>query len=180
MDSEFSDLEIVREVLAGDRNAYEKIVKKYEQKVFRLCHSIVGAEDAEDAAQEIFLKTFESLSQFKAESSFSTWLYRIAANHCLNLLTKRKRKKEESLDSLIQEWADKKTPFSQSLEDQDTVQTLLNLISPNEKVLLILREIEELSYAEIAETLEISLESVKVGLFRARESLLDAAKRLNL
>src|SRR3989338_8349294 len=102
MTNSIPDLEIIKKVLSDDIQSFEEIVKRYQEKVFSLCISMVGQSNAEDAAQEIFLKIYESLSQFKGESSFSTWVYRVTSNHCLNILSKNKREKMESLEDLVE------------------------------------------------------------------------------
>ena len=159
-----------------------RLVERYQERIFRLCAGIVGMSSAEDAAQEAFLKAYKNLSRFRGESKFSTWLYRIASNHCLDMVKKNKSSKEESLEKLNSEQGDSsalfavKGSFTASLENRETVRALLNNLSADERMILVLREQEGLSYQELAETLEISLDAVKVRLFRAREALLNEAK----
>jgi len=86
----------------ADPKNFAKIVEKYQGRVIRLCASIVGESNAEDAAQEIFIKVYESLDEFKDRSAFSTWLYRIVYNHALDLLRKEKRRRAESWDALVE------------------------------------------------------------------------------
>ena len=178
-----SDFEIIEEVLSGREESFEKIVLKYQERVLRLCSSMVGGSQAEDAAQNIFLKVFESLGNFRARSSFSTWLYRIASNHCLNLIKKKKQEKTDSLDLRLEEYGSSAEPLSKgpspeaSLEGRQTVGFLLAQMSPEEAIILSLREIEGLSYSELTESLGISLDTVKVRLFRARKSFIEASKK---
>src|SRR3989344_1214542 len=132
------DLEIIRKVTSGDAAAYQGLVRKYQDKVFRLCVSMLRDSGAEDAAQEVFIKVYESLSRFRGESAFSTWLYRVASNHCLNILAKRKREKTESLDALMERSAEgfPSAPASHSplnlLEKKHSVQSILKEMSPDE------------------------------------------------
>jgi RNA polymerase sigma-70 factor (ECF subfamily) len=177
------DFQTIEEVLSGRRESFEKIVRKYQERVLRLCYSVVGESEAEDAAQEVFLKTYESLAQFKGKSSFSTWIYRVAANHCLNILSKRKRERTESLDALaeraggdIPSLADNRSPLY-ILEKRQMVLGILERLSAEERMILALRELEGLNYRELAETLDISLDLVKVRLFRARKSFLGFSKK---
>ena len=172
------DHEVIRDILLGNTDAFSEIVQKYQDKVIRLCFAMVGPADAEDAAQEAFLKVYDSLSKFRGESSFSTWLYRVASNHCLDLLSKRKRQKEESLDSLIQKSGEgvfSDSPSSSpgrsadNLMRRETVIWVLERLSPEERRILVLREIEGLSYIELSRTMGISMDLVKVRLFRARK-----------
>lgn len=181
--AEESDIGIARKAQAGDRSAFERLVRKYQGKVLRLCCSFLGKDSAEDAAQEIFIKVFESLDQFKAMSAFSTWLYRIASNHCLNILAKRKREKTESLDAIqsrsgdhARQFADK-SDLATAAENREYLTSLLSQLAPDHKTVLILREVNGLNYRELADTLDISMDAVKVRLFRARKALLQAAQK---
>lgn len=184
MKNNASDLEIIDKVISGDTQSFEKMIKRYEGKLLRLCHSMVGESQAEDAAQEIFLKAYESLGQFKGDSSFSTWLYRIASHHCLNIISKRKREKTESLDALIEKLGDhipmltENHLVSNAFENQQMVQLVLDQLSSEERIILALREMEGLSYKELSETFEISQDLVKVRLFRARKNFLEIAKKI--
>lgn len=144
-----------------------------------LCMSLLrDAGEAEDAAQEIFIKTYQSLRSFQGNSKFSTWLYRIAANHCKDLLRKRIREKTESLEALVEKsneesrssWEPSVDPRSAREASQRTEQ-LLSMLSPDERLILTLREAQGLNYQEIAETLHCSVDAVKARLRRARQSV---------
>ena len=183
------DHQIIRDILSGNTEAFSELVQKYQDKVLRLCFAMVGPSDAEDAAQEAFLKVYGSLSKFRGESSFSTWLYRVASNHCLDLLYKRKRQKEESLDSLNEKSGEgvfSDSPASSpgrsadSLMRRETVLWILERLSPEERRILVLREIEGLSYIELSQTMGISMDLVKVRLFRARKAFSKEAKNHGL
>jgi RNA polymerase sigma-70 factor (ECF subfamily) len=170
---------IICEVNSGNINAFADIVRVYQGKVLGLCRSLLGdATQAEDAAQEIFLKAYQSLSTFRRDSSFSTWLYRISANHCKDLLRKRTRQKTESLEALTDQMGDAverlfKAPAQAevSAENAECMEKILSQLSPHERLILTLREAEGLSYQEIAETLECTVDAVKARLRRAREAL---------
>jgi RNA polymerase sigma-70 factor, ECF subfamily len=173
----------IEDVLSGTTEAFAVIVREYQAKVLGLCTStLADRTQAEDAAQEIFIKAFKALSSFKRHSSFSTWLYRIAANHCKDVLRSRARQKTESLDRMIEERGEEaydalgqtKAPGSGT----DTVERVLSRLSPEERVLLALREVDGLSYLEIARTLDCSLDAVKARLRRARIALQETAKKL--
>jgi len=184
MEHSNSDFEIIQTVLAGDIQLFEDLVKRYQGKVLRLCYSMVGASASEDAAQEVFIRVYKSLHQFKGESSFSTWIYRVTSNHCLNLLSKKKRERTESLEALTEKSREKMSllPQDQSplkhLENQQAVHLILSRMSPEERAILSLREMEGLNYKELSETLDISMELVKVRLFRARKSFIEIAKKI--
>ena len=183
--SQPDDIEIIRSVVRGDAEAYAVIVRRYQDRVLRLCFSILGGMDAEDAAQEVFLKAYDSLDRFRMEASFSTWLYAIAYRHCLNLLDKRNRRKTESLDALKEKMGERADslaaePERSGREDAAAaVRPLLEGLSHDERAILALRELEALSYKEIARTLGISVDAVKIRLFRARAAFREAARSRN-
>jgi RNA polymerase sigma-70 factor, ECF subfamily len=178
MDPTSLDLDIVNRTLAGDREAYAELVRRHHTKMIGLCASLLGNRtEAEDAAQEIFIKAFHSLSSFRQDSSFSTWLYRIASNHCLDLLRRRARQRSESLEALLERSGDKvETLFAapsdpSSPEMEELAHQILASLPPDYRLILTLREAQGLSYQEIAKTLDISLDSVKARLHRARKLL---------
>ena len=145
------------------------------------CYSLLGGEsEAEEAAQEIFIKAYRYLGKFRGDSSFSTWLYHITSNHCLDLLRKRKRRPTVSWDALVEQEGermhrllDHKTLPDSSLENRDLVEKILSTLSPDQRNLLTLRESQELSYEEIAKILGCTINAVKSRLSRARKALQD-------
>ena len=169
----------IEQVLRGDREAYAELVRAHQAKILRLCAGVLGNEsEAEDAAQDVFFKAYRSLASFRKESAFSTWLYRIATNHCRDLLRKRSRQKAESIEKMLEESgaaAEKLlTPSSNSrsaAESADLIEQILRQLSPDERLILTLREVQGLSYQEIAQVLRCSLDAVKARLRRARETL---------
>ncbi|MFH1725258.1 MAG: sigma-70 family RNA polymerase sigma factor [Elusimicrobiota bacterium] len=170
---------IIEEVRSGSTAAYAGLVRRHQQMVLSVCASMLGASDAEDAAQEVFLKAFRSLGKFQAAASFSTWLYRIATNHCLDTLKKASRQREESWDALLErdgELSPGSSPPARSesaaLEDKDLVERILSGLKPEYRAILVLRELQGLSYRELAETLDCSIDSVKALLRRAREAFM--------
>lgn len=159
-------------------------MRSYQGKVLGLCTSLLNnASEAEDAAQEIFVKAYQALGSFHGDSKFSTWLYRIAANHCKDLLRKRSRQKTESLDALIERSGDEvQNLWEPSFDPRNSagaaelVKKLLDSLSPDEMLILTLREVQGLSYQEISETLKCSLDAVKSRLRRARETLQEKSR----
>jgi RNA polymerase sigma-70 factor (ECF subfamily) len=134
--------------------------------------------DAEEAAQDIFVKAYHSLGKFKRDSTFSTWLYRIATNHCLDILRKKNRRKTVSLESLVEDEGDRiqslfSTPpqAASVLENRELIGKILSTLPEDYRIILTLREADGLEYQEIAETLDISLDAVKGRLARARRHL---------
>jgi len=173
------DRELIRETLSGRpaaHDAYETLVRRYEAKIRRLCASLLSdAAEADDAAQEVFLKAYRSLDRFRADASFSTWLYRIAANHCRDCLRARARAASESWEALVEQQGDRierllsAPPGIDTSGEVDLVQRVLDQLSPDYRLILVLREVEGLSYEELAETLHCSLDAVRGRLSRARE-----------
>ncbi len=170
---------LIEQVLRGDRGAYAELVRANQGKVLRLCASLLGNEsEAEDAAQEIFLKAFHSLASFRRESAFSTWLYRIAVNRCRDLLRKRSRERTESLDALLEKSGDAAEKlFAASMDPRsnmemvDLIDRVLSPLSTDQRFILMLREAQGLSYQEIGQVLRCSVDAVKSRLRRAREAL---------
>ena len=172
--------EIIARVRTGEVEAYAELVRAHQAAILRLCASLLShAADAEDAAQEIFLKAYDALGSFRQDAAFSTWLYRIATNHCRDLLRQRARQRAESLDALLEAagdaaemlFAPAQDPRS-AMQTRDLIEQVLRRLSPDERLLLTLREAQGLSYQELAAVLDCSLDAVKARLHRAREALL--------
>jgi RNA polymerase sigma-70 factor (ECF subfamily) len=173
------DFELIERFKSGDTSAFEEIVLTYQDKIYSLCRYMLGnAHDAEDAAQDAFLKAYQALPKFQPEASLYTWLYRIATNTCID----HKRKPIfESLfgdsgegEKLIHDRAsDAPSPekLYQSKQIDEALRESLGKLSPKLRAIIILKEIEELSYEEIADALEISMGTVKSRIARAREEL---------
>jgi len=150
------------------------------------CFSMLSNRtDAEEAAQDIFVKVYQSLPKFKGDSSFSTWLYRVTANHCLDILRKRNRRRTVSLDALIEQDGDQiqklfSTPgvASSQMEDRQLVDKILSTLPENYRTILTLREADGLEYQQIADVLNCSLDSVKGRLARARKQLQENVRHL--
>jgi RNA polymerase sigma-70 factor (ECF subfamily) len=178
------DLDVIQKVLGGERNAYAELVRKYEARVRGLCRAMLGgAEPAEDAAQEIFIKCYQALSKFRQDSSFSTWLYRIAVNHCHDLQRKIARRKTESWEALVEKEGERiERLFAVSPEREsgpeapELLHRLLAHLSEKSRTVLILREVQGLSYQAMAETLKCSLDAIKARLKRARRELSGKAR----
>ena len=172
----------------GDEAAFEELVNRYENKIFRLTRNITGnQEDAEDAMQEAFFKAYTHLQGFQGDSRFYTWLVRIAANEALMRL-RRRRPGQFSLDEPLEGESDL---MPRELEDwrpsperkyADTeMQTLLaeavEKLEPEYRIVLVLRDVEELSTQDAAEALGISVAAVKSRLLRARLKLREKLNR---
>ncbi len=176
------EVQIVQCVLQGDVNAFEKLVLEYEKAVFGITQRMCGnAEDAADMTQETFIKAYNSLSSFRGDSKFSVWLYRIATNVCLDFLRSKSRKPTVSLsaedddgEEVELDIADESQSPERLLErglTRDAVRRGLNALSPEYRQILLLREIQGLSYEEIADVLTLEVGTVKSRIFRARKRL---------
>ncbi len=178
------DLVIVERVLGGDVNAFETLVLSYEKNVYNLALRMVkNAEDASDMTQEAFVRAYSSLASFRGESKFSVWLYRIVSNVCLDFLRSRSRHPTVSLsvenddgeeDEL--DIADTSLSPEEVLERRLTCESVrrgLDALSEEYRQILLLREIQGLSYEEIAQVLSMELGTVKSRIFRARKKLCD-------
>lgn len=178
------DLDLVRRCREGDQQAFRVLVERYEGRIYNLACSILGdREIARDAAQTAFIRAYQALPRFRADSGFYTWLYRIAVNVCLNAAQKEKRRRDStSLDTLLDSghfstehlW-ERRTPASdfERLKLQETIQEVLNLISPDHRLVIVLKDIEGMSQEEISKTLNCSVGTVKSRLSRARAHLRD-------
>lgn len=162
----------------GDLTALAVVFKLYGTPVYRLARRMMGNQaDAEDATQEIFLRTFEQADKFHGRSSLFTWLYRLAVRHCLNELKRRRRRdvREHALtdgDQLAyRETARSPLEHLVVKEESEFLDALLQSLAPNYRACILLREVQGLSYAEIAEHLEIPIGTVMSRLARARQVL---------
>ncbi|MCB4756950.1 MAG: RNA polymerase sigma factor [Elusimicrobia bacterium] len=169
------DFEIINEILSGNQDAYGILVRRYHLKVMGFCLSILkNRTESDDAAQEIFLKAFKGLASFQGESAFSTWLYRIAYNHCMNVQKSRQRHRLESLDALLErgngEIGEDRITSASLGEESDLVQKALFSLPEDYRAVLNLR-LRGLNYKEISLALNISLDTVKARLKRSRQSL---------
>lgn len=169
-------------VLGGDVNAFEPLVHAYEKTVYNLALRALGSrEDAEDVTQEAFLKAYRSLSSFRGESKFSVWLYRIVSNLCLDHLRARQRRPAQSLtvENEEGETDELEIPdehFSpEKLLDRkltrEAVQRGLQTLPDDARQILLLRELQGLSYEEIGQVLALEPGTVKSRIFRARKRL---------
>jgi RNA polymerase sigma-70 factor (ECF subfamily) len=151
---------------------------------------LLSKADADDAAQEVFLKAFASLHKYTKDLSFSAWLYRIASNHCLDVLRKKKRQKTDSLDSLIEKRGEQEEDFllgvpdpAEALDEKASKVALalkaLSFLSVDQRQILILREVEGLHYEQICSVMGCSLDAVKARLRRARQKLQEEARHFS-
>lgn len=167
------DWELVETARGGDRPAFNQLVLKYRNRVLGVAVRMLGDRgEAEDLAQDVFVKVFRALKDFQHEALFSTWLYRVTANSCLNRI--QKRKQEKSMTSVLDDPEAHPDPAANPqrvLEEKQAkllVEKAIQDLPSDQRVILILRDIEGLSYEDIAESLGIELGTVRSRLHRAR------------
>lgn len=167
------ELELIERCKANDTNAFEKLILTYETKIYNLCFYILkNKEDALDAAQEVCIKIYKSISKFKGDSKFSTWVYRITYNTCMDYV--KKRKDDIPYDDFINSESNEDNKIDEIIESRELKLEIRNCIMKmNEdfRTIVILRDIDGLSYQEIAGILSIEVGTVKSRLSRARETL---------
>lgn len=171
----------IRQAMAGDREAFTRLVEAYQIPVYNLAHRMLGdAREAEDAAQEIFLRAYTRLTTYQTDKKFSSWLLAIASHYCIDLLRQR-RFTWLSLDELPFLDQDAGSAWNQPeetairQEERDEVRKMLDQLPPQYRIAVILRYWYDLSYCEIAEVMKITESAVKSRLYRAREMLAQRA-----
>lgn len=182
------DILLVKAFQGGDRTAFDKLVNRHKGRVFNLCYWFLGDyHDADDAAQETFIKIYRSLGKFRMESALRTWIFRIAVNTCKNRCTSsafRNRKKTISFDNPGEgpgtgagfNIPNANASPSEELERKERMHQIregINALPPDQREVLTLRDIEGLSYEEIVQVTGIPLGTVKSRLARARTELKD-------
>ena len=177
-----TDQELVRRVQAGDQTAFNLLVLKYQHRVLKLVGRFVNdPAEAEDVAQEAFLKAYRALASFRGDSAFYTWLYRIAINTAKNaLVSQRRRPVDFDLDLQDPEQYDRQaklkeadTPEGVLLTDEirAVVEQAMEQLPEDLRTAIVLRELEGLSYEEIAEAMDCPVGTVRSRIFRAREAI---------
>ena len=166
---------IIKEILNGKTEQYEYFLNRYGQQVFVLVDRIVSCqEDAEELTQDVFLKAFQQLSSFKAESSFSTWIYRIATNLAISAVRKKRNDVLRLEDSVFANLSD--TQVDEALEDEseeqmERLQQAMNQLEADERALITIYYLEEKPLVEVAFILGITEGNAKVKLHRIRKKL---------
>jgi RNA polymerase sigma-70 factor (ECF subfamily) len=162
-----ADGALVARAANGDVEAYEQLVRRHQLPVYRHCLNMLGDEgDAAETAQDVFFTVWRSLTKFRGESELSTWLYRVATNRCLNVLRQRKVPTLPLVDQPSSHGLPE-GEFERKQIDERINQAIASL-TPEQRVALLLREVEGLNYEQIARVLGISLAAVKGRLNRAR------------
>lgn len=187
------DATLVKGVQTGDTAAFDNLVLRYKDRVFNLCYRILGDfHEADDSAQETFLKVFRSIKGFRFDAAFSTWLYRVAVNTCKNRLKSSEYRRKNMTISLenpgysgtgappreIRDNGDSPGNHVEKKERIRQVQEAVNALPPDQKTVVTLRDIQGFSYEEIADITGLNLGTVKSRLSRARLGLREQLKGL--
>lgn len=181
-----ADRDLVERCRTGDRRAFRLLVERYERMVFHTVVTMIGDPvEADDVAQEVFIKVYRSIRQFEGQSKFSVWLYRVAVNQCLDYLKYRNRRPQAvSIDGIMREndgtleflFMDPAPAADEAYEDrqlQAAIRRILDSLTPEQRLIIRLKDIEGRSQEEIAGILGCPVGTVKSRLNRAREVLKD-------
>ncbi len=170
--AEPEDDRLVAKAQAGDRSAFSELVRRHQTVVYRVCYGVLGnLEDAEDAAQEAFLRAYDKLCSFQGHSSFRTWMLRLAVNLSLNYRTRRKT----DLPLLDGQATSDPGPEAQAIRSDDTARlhTALQQLQPGHRAAVVLRDLEGIGFREIGELLEVPEGTARVWAYRGRQRLKD-------
>ena len=175
------EAELIKRSKNGDVDAFERLISPYQKKILNFAYRMLASrEDAEDAAQEVFVKAYKALGSFDAESGFSTWLYKIASNTCLDELRRRKRRGDDKSISINRESEDGEyelplhdetnSPYlsAQKKEAHKALASAIEQLGEEHRAVVVMRDINGLSYEEIARITDSAVGTVKSRLCRAR------------
>ncbi len=188
--SDDEEVEWIRRAQRGNAEAFGFLVERYQRRVFSLAYHLINRrEEVEDLAQEIFMKAFLGIRSYHGRSSFGTWLSRIAVNHCYDYLRRRRTARVSYFSQMSEEGqraleaeAQSPTPDGMDIEDRmaqrQLTAKLLSRAPADDRVILGLKELDDLSVEEIAEVLELKESTVKVRLHRARKRMLEDFRRM--
>ena len=169
------DVHLVRAAQLGDVFAFEELLRRHRTRIYRVAlRMLANPADAEDAAQDAFLQCWSALPRFRAESSFSTWLVQIVTNRCLNMLRSRRA---DPLEGRGEARAARLTEVVEARAELEALAGALVGLTPEQRAPLVLRELEGLSYEEIADVLEVTVPAVKGRIHRARLELVGAMRQ---
>ena len=173
--------DLIEKAKAGDVKSFEILIANYKKRAFNIAYRMLGnLEDANDVTQESFLKIYRSIDKFKGKSSFSTWLYSIVSNTCIDFIRRNRKKTTISIDTNYDEdgyeieIADEKNTTESLFEKKEIIRSIhdaINRLNHDQKIVIILRDIQGFSYFEISKILNISEGTVKSRISRGRKNL---------
>ena len=169
-----NELLLISRARGGDREAFGELVEQYRDNVYRLAYRMCGnAYDADEAAQEAFVAAWRALPNFRGDAKFSTWLYRLTTNAAIDVMRREKRHQTVGDGEMVDVADDADSPQEtvERTEQQEAVQKALSTLSEEYREVLLLRYMEELDYAEIAEVLQLPSGTVKSRINRAKAAL---------
>ncbi|MDD4858320.1 MAG: RNA polymerase sigma factor [Candidatus Krumholzibacteria bacterium] len=167
------DRDLVREALAGNQNAFKKILEKHHPLVYSVVRGVVGPlEETEDIVQDVFIKIFGALRDYRGEAALSTWIYRIARNEAVNSIQKRRLPSIpiDDCDNLVTDEDSPETSHERKIT-RERLEHFIERLDENQRLAIELRYMGEKSYEEIAEAMDIPLGTVKTHIYRAKLSL---------
>lgn len=175
---EYNEQKLIEKASGGDASAFNRLMANHEKRMYAVAlRMFANREDAQDCLQEAMLRVYRSIGGFKGQSSFSTWLYRITMNTCLDELRRKKNKQSASLDSLLEQgWlpADESaTPEKHALRSElkRELQSAIHDLPEDMRSAVVLRDVQGFAYDEIAQMLDVNVGTVKSRISRAREKL---------
>jgi len=171
-----SDADCVRRIQHGEVDAFEVLVRRHEKTIFNLVYRMLGDyDDAIEVSQEVFLSAYRAIGQFRGDANFSTWLYRIALNHATTRRRSNNSRQHRTAPiedmELIRDSQPGPAETLEKKEMQERVQLALNKLSPEDATVILLRDLQDVPYDEVARLLEIPVGTVKSRLHRARQAL---------
>lgn len=181
--TEDDDLLLVEEVLAGNEDAFRRLVEKYERRIFGIVYHYLGpGDEVEDVAQEVFIKIYKGLSGYDASKPFAPWAYRVAVNRCLDELRRRRLRRsirfseltpaeEAQTHRLLQKFQSDELGDDDVASSAQILQKILARLNDKDRMAFVLREVEGMEYEQLAALMKSSQNSVRIRVFRARKKL---------
>jgi RNA polymerase sigma factor (sigma-70 family) len=183
-EKEITDAQIIAEILNGNKEKYALLMRKYNQRLYRICKGYISDEaEIEDVMQETYIKAFQNLAKFENRSQFSTWLTKILINECLQRIKKMKKInsfENNEVNKTIMNLSDNQNPETNALNKELKLVLEKNIAALPEKykIVFLMREVEQLSTEEAAELLDLSVSNIKIRLKRAKTMLRESLENL--
>lgn len=173
------ELQWIQDVLAGNKQAYTHIINKYKNKLYAtILRMTRDPQDASDLVQEAFIKIYEQLGKYDGKGSFSSWIYRVAFNHCMDEFRKKsyQMKRVEINEELMEDPKHPEVIFLKK-ENARQLERLISTLAEDERIIILLRYVNELSYDEISELVDVPVSTVRNKLHRAKKKMRETVKR---